>query len=780
MRMRFPAYFTPSLTLLGLLSGACDSGTLIATRAAVGGAAGSTTSGSGGTNAAGDPLQSTAGSSQAGNGAAGIRESVGGRGDLGSGGSFSQGGQGGDEPAAGGMSQGGIANGGAGGSGGSLEPIGGSGGSAPTSCSDGAQNQGEEAVDCGGPCKKCAGAVCEGDPQCASAMCTVVPSLGRRCRDRSCMDGIQQSGESDVDCGGACGLCPGSACETNDYCASRVCHTVCQAPTCDDAVKNGTEAGADCGGPCKRCPDEACTTKEDCASAVCLDGKCQAATCHDGVQNGQETATDCGRACGGCGGDICHSNAQCASGLCMNYVCTDSACNDGLQNGDEEDVDCGGHCGRCVGGACSTSAQCASARCIENHCVAARCDDDVKNGFETAVDCGGGALVDAVACRRCDDGRACQRGQDCTSGVCRDSTCQPSSCTDGVRNGTELATDCGGGCPTCESQTHCGGDADCPSGDCNSDGVCVALPSCRDANPPLCQGRDCCASPLVEGGSFIMGGDPADAAYGCVFDATQTHLGTVSSFRLDMFEVTVGRFRKFVEAGASAWKPSPGAGAHAGLPDTGWQVAWDSQIPTSRALWDQQLSAAFGTWTPDPGNHENRPINIVSWFEAFAFCVWDGGRLPSELEWEYAAAGGADNRPYPWGFGRPNETLAAFACNGDCPGTPDSSDTIRILDVGSKWLGKSRWGQQDLAGNIGEWVVDWYDYRQFAHMGQPCSDCAFMGDASPPGQRVSRGGWPTASSIEICSTWRNGSVGDYAGPLYGGLRCAREVAVPKK
>ena len=776
MRKLIPAYFTPSLAVLGLLSGACDVGTLVATRATVGGAAGNTTLGPGGANSAGDPMQSNAGRSQAGNGSGGVRAGAGSGGDLGSGGNFSQGGQGGDESAAAGMGQAGIANGGGGGAGGSVVGEGGSGGNASISCSDGKQNQGEEGVDCGGPCKKCRGGVCEGDVECASGMCRSAPGVGKRCRDQSCADGIQQSGEIDVDCGGVCGLCTGSQCETNDWCASRVCDTVCLAPSCDDGVKNGNEVNIDCGGACKPCADEACSSSGECASEVCLEGKCQAITCHDGVQNGRETGTDCGGSCGNCGGDFCTGNTQCASNLCMNYVCTESACNDGLRNGDEENVDCGGHCGRCAGSECNSSTQCSSARCADGLCAAPRCDDDIKNGYETAVDCGGGAPVDGVTCRRCDAGRACQRGADCTSGVCGDGICRAPTCTDGQRNGTELATDCGGECPACESQTQCGSDEDCPSGDCN-DGLCVSPPSCSGATPPLCQGRDCCASPRVEGGSFIMGGDPADAAYGCVFDASQTHLGTVSSFRLDLFEVTVGRFRKFIEAGQSAWKPSAGAGAHAGLPETGWQAQWDSQIPTSRELWEQQLSVTSGTWTPDPGNRENRPINSVTWFEAFAFCVWDGGRLPSELEWEYAAAGGDENRPYPWGFARPNETLAAFACNGDCSGTPDS---VRILDVGSKWLGKGRWGQQDLAGNMGEWVVDWYDYRLFSHLGQPCSDCVDMGLVAPPGSRVSRGGYPTASSVEICSTRRNGSVGNYTGPLLGGLRCAREVAVQKK
>ena len=65
-----------------------------------------------------------------------------------------------------------------------------------------------------------------------------------------------------------------------------------------------------------------------------------------------------------------------------------------------------------------------------------------------------------------------------------------------------------------------------------------------------------------------------------------------------------------------------------------------------RAGWQPQYNAIrlYQTWT---ANNDNLPMNCITWFEAFAFCIWDGGRLPTELEWNYAAAGGSSQNVYP-------------------------------------------------------------------------------------------------------------------------------------
>ena len=117
----------------------------------------------------------------------------------------------------------------------------------------------------------------------------------------------------------------------------------------------------------------------------------------------------------------------------------------------------------------------------------------------------------------------------------------------------------------------------------------------------------------------------------------------------------------------------------------------------------------------------NLPVTNVNWSEARAFCVFAGGRLPSEDEWEKAARG-SDGREYPWG----KELDCAHAnwgnfenegpCAGKNPGKP--------VDVGSYPQGASPFGVLDMAGNVWEWVADKYDRdpsRRVVRGGSCCS-----------------------------------------------------------
>jgi formylglycine-generating enzyme required for sulfatase activity len=302
--------------------------------------------------------------------------------------------------------------------------------------------------------------------------------------------------------------------------------------------------------------------------------------------------------------------------------------------------------------------------------------------------------------------------------------------------------------------------------------------------------ESCCTSLEVAGGTYYRTYNTADSTSGPPDGGwtDEADPATVSGFQLDKYLVTVGRFRQFVAAWSGGYYPSSGSGIHthlnggqglanSGAPgtyETGWDATdWNNTTdidPTNLNL----TSCGYSTWTASAGSQENLPINCVTWWESYAFCIWDGGFLPSEAEWEYAAAGGSQQLEYPWGSTAPGTACPGTGCqyaiyNCDYPsGSGSCTEVTNIAPVGTATLGVGAWGQLDLAGEVWEWNLDWY-----ATYVDPCTDCA---DLSAASDRVVRGGgWDIGTSF-LLPPYRYGFYGFFtpsARDLDLGFRCAR-------
>jgi len=286
--------------------------------------------------------------------------------------------------------------------------------------------------------------------------------------------------------------------------------------------------------------------------------------------------------------------------------------------------------------------------------------------------------------------------------------------------------------------------------------------------------EDCCSTAdPIPGGTFYRSYDVAsDGMYPNI-----SYPATVSPFVLDRFEVTVGRFRKFVEAGNGTRTRPPQSGAggrrlNGADNQGGWDESWNTKIATNTATLSDALKCgtSFQSWTDAPGENEDKPINCVTWYEALAFCAWDGGFIPTEAEWNYVAAGGNEQRAYPWSNPASATAIDCSYANykNDVPaGAYCVNGTIGGTDVAGlkSPKGDGRWGQTDLAGNVWEWVLDWY----LSPYENPCDNCAELTAAT---DRIFRGGgFGTGPNLQRTSH-RGMHPPDYRWASLG-IRCAR-------
>lgn len=229
----------------------------------------------------------------------------------------------------------------------------------------------------------------------------------------------------------------------------------------------------------------------------------------------------------------------------------------------------------------------------------------------------------------------------------------------------------------------------------------------------------------IPAGKFTMGANDGQP------DEAPLHDVKVRGFWMDLYEVSNDQFAKFVEATGylttAERKPE-----RAQFPD----VPEDKLVPGSVVFtppahvetlndhmqWWSYVAGA--NWRHPEGPQSNiegrgrHPVVHVSWFDAVEYAKWAGKRLPTEAEWEYAARGGLEQNPYPWGRERfPKSLWMMNIWQGQFP----SENTAQDGFAGSAPVGSfppNGYGLYDMAGNVWEWVSDWYRPDYYSQIGR--------------------------------------------------------------
>jgi formylglycine-generating enzyme required for sulfatase activity len=272
--------------------------------------------------------------------------------------------------------------------------------------------------------------------------------------------------------------------------------------------------------------------------------------------------------------------------------------------------------------------------------------------------------------------------------------------------------------------------------------------ACAD---PTCTGTGTAGDMVfVPAGNFTMGSTEGYPGYP---GEQPAHTVYLDAFYIDKYEVTNAKFKSFIDAGGytnEAFWSAAGWAAHRTQPEY-----WSSGEYHSGPAW------------PD------FPVVGISWYEAEAYAHFAGKRLPTEAEWEKAARG-TDQRTYPWGTGL-DGSRANYYGSGDP--YDDSTTPVGFYDGRlhpsppfQTTNSPSFYGAYDMAGNVWEWVADWYGETYYS-VSPP---------SNPPGPlsgeyRVLRGGaWDFIPSA-VRSACRNGLNSPQHRGYYIGFRCARTL-----
>ena len=233
-------------------------------------------------------------------------------------------------------------------------------------------------------------------------------------------------------------------------------------------------------------------------------------------------------------------------------------------------------------------------------------------------------------------------------------------------------------------------------------------------------------------------------------DETPRHTVYLDAFYMDVYEVTNAQYREFVKA--TGHREPEGYGIV------------DGKSP--------KVQIDFNPWKDSRFNSPQQPVVCVSWEDAMAYCEWAGKRLPTEAEWEKAARGGLVGRKYPWGDEEPDGTRCNFADkNTDFDWSDKNVDDgyQYTAPVGS--FASNGYGLYDMAGNVWEWVANWYDSGYYANSPRQNPKGPNVGSWR---WRVLRGGSWLRDPYFLRVADRNHNLDPWSSSSYCGFRCAQD------